>query len=318
MGNSLSSGQEVGLGAGLGAIVTLIVVGSSFYFLQKNGAPSIPGMSGLKVLPVLLSNLLPISFFLYGFISDMLKTELNSSIPSIISLGFMFLFKLFDYFVAGTSQLPGGSSVNETGVWCTLPGFEFLENPFIPTSLFTFTFIIFYYAMMAFKKFGNTWLTSSLWIGGAIGSSAIMSTHALNGCINYYAKSYSPLISLVLGTGLGSAFGYFIGANPFNSTSNTGGSSGGSSSSNSSVGSCGAGEQKTYDGLNCVKCPPQCTLVGLDCKCDNPADEPPQPNPPQPVPGTHGLNSTHSLPVSGSEQTFVAELYKDGQLVMSK
>jgi len=297
MGNASSSGALIGEGIAAGVGATLMLVALFFYLLSSGKYPDkFPTSLGyLFVIPKFLVNILPISFFIYGFVADMFKGEFKSSLPSVIALGCISLFKLADTFSSsGTAALPSGASLNDSGVWCTLPGLEFLENPWIPTSLFTFSLIIFYYALMAWETPSTGTLNLYLWGIGAVGSAAIMTMNTQAGCSNYYVWTFSSLLSLLLGAGLGSLSAWLVATtnpslNPFLTSSGSG-----------DRGIAGTGSTSwdpTQPATGKVTCPPNQVYLPATGTC---------------------VKTPQSSPPTGDEQTFVAELYKNGQLISTE
>jgi hypothetical protein len=227
------------------------------------------GKNGVLILPQSFMNILPAAVLLYGPVSDLIKYEVVSGIPAYASFFFLLLVRIVSLMY--TSKLPSdGGTVQE--IWCTLPGFEWLENPFFPSSVFTTWTITVYY--MCWTLFTDSNKKSMVLAGGFTAIALSFAQFAFGRCSSYYMSLGGQgmwanlLVSSALGTIMGSSlYGAFwtnASKNPFygNPYSNAGTS----------------GVTKSQ------------------------------------VSATNPVPMTTEAP-SGEEQTFVAELYKNGQLV---
>lgn len=274
------------------------------------------------------SNILPFVTLVSGIIIDIVNqnTGVKYSLPSIVAFSLMATIgigsQLWGSYMGG---LKLDSEESYGSFWCTIPGLERLESPYIPTAFLATSLIYVYFLTWA----ANTG-ASARRIGTVFGIvlASQLASYYIGGCSQSYASIAGPggllnvAIPIVLGGIIGAiTAGIAIAAdkghyNPFTPTSNDGTGGGGGGGGGGIYGTCPSGKQETASGDKCVTCPSSCTVVGEKCVCNDPAIQPPPPNTPTNKPG---LLAGHSQPVQGGgdENTFVAELYKNGQLVTS-
>jgi len=232
-----------------------------------------------------VANVMPFSILAYGFAGDAINQEFRLSIPSIAAFASIVIIgplsQVFAKYTGGNLDTQDTSGL----MWCTIPGLEGAESPYFPTAFISTSIIAFYYLCWAWHTskssesillaFGLIWL-------------AQFATFIMGDCSVSYKPLFSGsvLINIIISTVIGIAIGAisFGGAstnpslNPYNLP---GGSTNG--------GSGGLVPTKLS------KCPDG--SVPIDGKCP--------------------YKTGHSYPVQdgGDENTFVAELYKNGQLV---
>lgn len=286
-------------------LVGLFTVGTGI-FKYKDSFP--PGILDIPfALITFLGNLMPFALVAYGIAGDMINQDgVRLSIPSLAALGAIFLVGISGKMIA----INGGQDLSnqETGglVWCTIPGLESVESPYFPTAIMSTMIIAFYYMCWA-------WSTPSrlAWPLGLFFSIvyAVQLLAFMNGeCAASYIPPFggilgSIIISSVLGIAIGSiswaATGRATQFSPFNIP--LGSPSGASGST------CMPGESRVANG-----CKENFTEHFSDKKlrCDPGYAE---------VQGACVEATTtggHSQQVQGGdENTFVAELYKNGRLV---
>jgi len=232
----------------------------------------------LKSLIVWLANVLPFTTLVSGVVVDVINQYgVKYSLPSIVALVFMAVLglgtQLFGSYAGGLNL---NSEESYGSFWCTIPGLERLESPYIPTSFLATSLIFMYFLTWA----GNTGAPAGR-ITTMFGITLVaqLGAYYMGSCSQSYASIYgfptglvNVAIPIIIGALIGSiTAGSAIAAdkghyNPFTPTTN---------------GATGGG------GLhNTLQAPPK-------------------------------DDSGHSQPVQdgGDENTFVAELYKNGQLV---
>lgn len=273
-----------------GVLIGALGVAAIWFLYTKYGRLSLGdsvnvGVGGelIKSLFVWLANVLPFTTLISGVVVDVINQYgVKYSLPSIVAFVFMAVLGL------GTQlwgSYAGGLNLNSEesygSFWCTIPGLERLESPYIPTA-FLATSLIYVYFL--------TWAANTGAPAGRIGTMfgitlvAQLGAYYMGNCSQSYASIAGPggllnvLLPIILGGIIGAiTAGSAIAAdkghyNPFIPTTN--GATGG--------GGDGGGLHNT------LQAPPK-------------------------------NDSGHSQPVQGGgdENTFVAELYKNGQLVTS-
>lgn len=296
-----------------------LLVGIAMYLAIKyQGA--LP--SSLPQLPLIaitfIANLLPFALLTYGFAGDFINQEYLTprlSAPSIGAFLAMLIVGLGGQAYAGTQGVDLSAQDTSGLLWCTIPGMENAESPWIPTAFISTATIAFYYLFWA-------WHTNRAYRGMLLGFLAVLFVQSmafgLGGCSNSYMPLFgnsvfnifaAVLIGLAtaLITYLSTSLAGGIKYDPFPTSTTAGGAGGTGGNSTGGFGgfgvSCPPGQQKTERQF-CVACPSNCVVVGENCVCDD--------NSPSRGPGHH---RTSQAVQEGDENTFVAELYKNGQLV---
>ena len=278
-----------------GILIGLSMAGVIFYIYQRFGNISLGDTistgvvgEGLKSILVWFANVLPFTILIYGIASDIInQSAVKLALPSIVALVSMALFgiggQMYGSYFGGLNL---NSEDSYGSFWCTIPGLERLESPYMPTAFLATSTIAFYYLTWAW----STGIPSGR-LGTFFGITFVLqlTSYLFGGCAQSYASIAGPggLLNVILPIVIGIILGPITAGsamaadkghyNPFTPTMNgaTGGSSGGGG---------GGGE-----GLhNTLQAPPK-------------------------------NDSGHSQPTQGGgdENTFVAELYKNGQLVTS-
>lgn len=315
MGNStsnLSTEASMGIGAiSAFGIVALLYLLNNFGIINflGTGVSSFVGNPILLIL-VFIVNIAPVSLLLFGPMGDLInRGQFVSSLPSVIIIGTLILGKLFDITKFGVPNYTKTAGINETGIWCTLPGLEWFENKFFPSSLFTITLLLTYYTTWSYRMYGFTtgfiiFLCANFIFPLLL---AAMVFKFGPGCSDFYVYgTYSILLAIGLGL-VSLLLGSFlpVSFNPFNFRI-PGSEIAGSGTPFSLTGSFSLPASGTtpWDPSNPasgkVNCPPNQTYLPATGTCVT-------------LP-----SSNQSSAPSGQEQTFVAELYKNGQLVSSE
>lgn len=287
-------------------------------------------ISILKAVILFIPKMLPIGLLLIGPLIDIVNNKgLVSSIPTIATLSTLLVLKGLSAIwspVPYFENLSGDSS----SFWCTLPGFEYFENPFIPSSILTSAIVGFYYLFWA-SKINQQQTAIGATVAVAIVGSALQFT--VGNCERYYKTFfgyggnetifYSIAIgAIVAGITFGSSTINGMVNNPFyglEAAINTAIPK----ATPSSIGRCPYGQHNTGTTSSpvCVSqaCNTNYTWVdaswGITSTDGCVADSIINSNV-----GPGGLNSAktnsnQSSAPQGGEQTFVAELYKNGQMI---
>ena len=288
-----------------------LLVGLAMYFLIKYQA-SLP--SSLPQLPLIgitfLANLIPFALLTYGFAGDFINQEYLTprlSAPSIGAFLAMLIVGLGGQAYAGTQGID--LSVQDTSglLWCTIPGMENAESPWIPTAFISTATIASYYLFWA-------WHTNRAYGGMSLGFTGVLfiqlMAFSLGGCSDSYKPLFGNTIinifaAIVIGvvtaliTYLSTSLAGGLKYDPFPTSTTAGGAGGGD-----------GGGMKCPDGgtveFNSTG-QPICKNTGVLAKC---------PNGSVPIDGKCPYKTTGtSQAVQDTENTFVAELYKNGQLV---
>jgi hypothetical protein len=295
-----------------------LFVGITMYLAAKYQLSLPTSVPQLPLIAItFIANLLPFALLTYGFAGDFINQEFRLSAPSIGAFLAMLIVGLGGQAYAGTQGVDLSAQDTSGLLWCTIPGMENAESPWIPTAFISTATIAFYYLFWA-------WHTNRAYRGMIQGFFCVLVVQliafALGGC----SASYIPLVgngtinillAIVFGfataliTYLSTSLAGGLKYDPFPTSTTAGGAggSGGGSGGNSTGGfggygtACPPGQQKTERQF-CVSCPSTCVVVGEKCVCDDNS------------PG-RGPGRGTSQQVQDTENTFVAELYKNGQLV---
>jgi hypothetical protein len=284
-------------------LVGLFMGGSTLYHFKDN----IP--SGVFDLPfalvTFLGNMMPFALIAYGFAGDVINQDgVRLSIPSFAAVGSIFLVGIVSKVIATNGGADLSQQETSGLVWCTIPGLEAVESPYFPTAIMSTMIVAFYYMCWA-------WTTPSKLSWPLAMMFSIVYTVQLLAFMNgECSASYIPpfggiigsiLISTVLGIVIGSiswaATGKAPNLSPFNIPLG----------SPSAASGCMPGENRVANG-----CREAFTeqFSSKKLRCDPGYAE---------VQGVCVEATTtggHSQQVQGGdENTFVAELYKNGRLV---
>ena len=318
----------------LGIVSTLFVIIIYRGYFKAESVSS--AGNSILVYFIGLIKLVPIGLFLVGPIADTINgKQAISSIPTIATFITMIILKLISVFMGGPEFAQNLSSDNSNGAWCTLPGLEFFENPFFPSSFLASTIIGFYYLFWSLKIDKQQMFIGSI-LGIAILSSFIQFT--FGGCAPYYKTFFgyggieTALLSIILGVivaGITFASSTVGGMqnNPFYGLTNnltlsnlgpgidpnSGTIPQPSQNAGFAYGSCPPGFL-VLDEANCIQCSSAfAQVMNGQCISTDPRYTPPDPPVIKPKSGTRQYNQSGGT--QEGEQTFVAELYKNGQIV---
>lgn len=133
----------------------------------------------------MLINLMPISLFTYGFVADTIHQEVRGSIPSIAVLLSLLIGRVVTSISGGLSLFQDQSESNSSVFWCSLPGLEYLENPYLPSTLFSSLTIGMYYLWWALQTgSANQQIIIGSIVAFSVASAFVQFT--LGGCANLY------------------------------------------------------------------------------------------------------------------------------------
>lgn len=141
------------------AILTsaIVIIGSgTALFLNRDKVPE-----GLAAIPgsfiAFLSNVMPFAILVYGFAGDLINQSFRLSIPSFFALAGIILTGISTQIMAKRDSKDLSGQENTGLLWCTIPGLESVESPYVPTAFISTTTIGMYYifwAMYSGKAFG--------------------------------------------------------------------------------------------------------------------------------------------------------------------
>jgi hypothetical protein len=254
------------------------------------------------VIFTFLTNILPFSLLGYGFAADIIDQQFRRSLPSILAVGVSAIVGLVTQLYAGNQRV--NLSVQETTgrVWCTIPGLESLESPYIPTSFIaTGTIMSYYLYWMSRNGRTDNWKMATTF---AVILFFQITTFFAGDCQQSYI---GPAVNFLVSLGIGAVTGgiaYGIAqVNPimFNPFDVPGAASGNL---------CEPGQTRVVNGCQESFSNREHMTSGKVLHCDAGFVEANG----QCVKNDLSLGG-HSKPVEEEENVFVAELYKNGQLV---
>jgi hypothetical protein len=306
-----SAGVDVGY-VTLGIVLTLGAMAASRYFglSLPTGLGDSSTALYLKMFFQFFANIIPTTILMGGFAADVIRQEVRLSPPAIASLITIAVSGAIGRFFATSTGQNIGFSDNEGSLWCTLPGLSIFESPYLPMAFISTSTIAFYYMFWSANSSVNR---SSTFMNAFFGIALViqLATFAVGDCFSSYFPIFGSIlvnIFLALLVGLfvaGCTYGYTSTVDPMNydpfvgtptSASGPNAASGSTARAGGYGTGCPAGQQRTALHY-CIPCASNCITVGEKCVCDA---------------------VDHSQPVQGGDDnTFVAELYKNGQLVTS-
>jgi hypothetical protein len=305
--------EDKGIFEGVSSTLGIVVFGLGMYVLYKN-KDSLP--TGIGEIPTtfvtFIANMMPFALLAYGIAGDVVNQEgPRLSIPSIAAVGAILVVGIGSQMFA-TSHGANLSAQDTSGMmWCTIPGLEGVESPYFPTAFMSTAIIGFYYLCWAWHTGRPS--TSTLLAFGIVWI-AQFATFIFGECqLSYKPLFYGSVLPNIL---LSTLAGIIIGAISF-----------GSASGNASLspynlpGGSASGASGQTGGGGSGNCPPGTKYIGQN-RCQSLAGGSPvcesgfsmhRGRCQKPLKSNPG----YSQPVQdgGDENTFVAELYKNGQLV---
>jgi len=266
-----------------------------------------------------ISNIIPLAGILFGFAADILVYhEFKASLPSFVCLAIVLVNAIASRVVFSmnndSSLLSTQSVTNST--WCSIPGLEELESPYIPM-IFTITsFMLTYYGAWNSIGASQDGVTTIIAVSCGVVLAQMASFGFISDCpkffqpLTFYVKSpvWNILLALLIGSVVGgSTFlaTFYTDAARWNPISTRN-----SNSREMSGPTCkdGSTPDKTPSGR------PGCKTQ--DSKCPDGSTPFKEDNVSYCSPTVENFeNPGHTEPVQEDEQTFVAEIYKNGQLV---
>ena len=308
-----STAFSAGLGAILGVALMALAAFGIYAYRGSMGSPSV-NLSSLSAWSDYLSffsNFLPFALLTYGFAGDIINQEWRLSIPSWTVLISVMVIGLGTQWFAGSQEGINLSKQDTSGrLWCTIPGLEGFESPFFPTAFIVTSSIMFYY-MYWFPRSGKSdmdrwkivgWFLAifALQVGTFIGGECHVAYVGEFPIAVYILLSFFVIGPIIAGIAYGSVANDST-KNPFAMPMGSpGGATGGMT--------CPDGGTVSFNSTGQPFCKHTGSIstcsdgsVPIDGKC--------------PYRGGSAYGG-HSEPVQGGdENTFVAELYKNGQLV---
>jgi len=275
-----------GIGAGGMALVAIVIFGFSYILQKYKISGTTEGSTGLAMASTILvffANIGPLAMLTFGLISDVFNSEFRLSIPSIAALIAVFLVGITTQsYAAINSTLDTTAQDSEGRLWCTIPGLEAIESPYIPTAFVATACIVGYYLIWL----GDSPVGTASWIfgGGVVCLFGVQIASFIAGdCAPYYQQLFGSIVfNIVIAVVIGLAAGGITYASVKNMSSKN--------PFNLSVNSPGKGGGKIVCDNNSDE---------RTCKVEKFTAETPK----------------KSIEYEGDEATFVAEIYKNGQLV---
>jgi len=206
---------------GIGIAASAVIGIGMIYVIATRGTgfltPIIPPMFGLMFA---VASFLPFGLLMFGFISDIINGDgFHNSYPGCVALASVIASFILGKVGANALKL-NISPVNTTsslaqGGWCTIPGLEALESPFMPMSMLISSIIITYYSI--FLGTSNITLGSQATaIASLVGIYAIeIIAFYASACIPSYVPlfgnfSYNLILTTIIGAGIGAAAYAFV------------------------------------------------------------------------------------------------------------
>jgi hypothetical protein len=333
----------------IGWVLTALLLGLVIFQYYSRSAPSSTGNifdGPLGLMVKSFFNIIPFGLFSFGIVSDMIFQEVKMSIPSYAVITVMIILRALTGFaqtagwIPSSFSTPGPSDTNQ--LWCSLPGLEFLENAFVPSSVFSSMTVLFYYLWWAVntgqhvQSIGITTLIvmSTTTVQFVLGKCTPLFMNFLPGAGALGVLFPTWLLSMFVS---GMVFSLVLGidrsknplsnipapassgSSPCPNGADNNGQCLGPNSGAGLLGQCPDG-YLPLDTNSCIQCASAfASVIGGKCVSNDPRYT--VPDPPvivnrsgahKPIPGKDADKKPSSL---ASEQTFVAELYKDGELV---
>jgi len=203
--------------ATIGTLVFLGLTGISVSGVLNLPIAGFPqGLRGIfNVILQFFSNFIPFSLLTFGFMSDLVHQQFKAGLPSSVAIGLVFLSAVISRLVAGTTGLSLSRAETSGNVWCTIPGLEQLESPYIPMAFVITSCITSYYTLWSVRTMKNSPENMSFAILGMVLIFIQMATFAFIGdCPSYYRTFELPyigrsaFINILAALVYGSFFGY--------------------------------------------------------------------------------------------------------------
>jgi len=276
----------------LSFIVGGLLVGLAMYLAIKYQGTLPTSVPQLPLIAItFIANLIPFALLTYGFAGDFINQEFRLSAPSIGAFITMLLLGLGGQAYAATKGVDLSAQDTSGLLWCTIPGMENAESPWIPTAFISTSTIMFYYLFWAWHTNRAYIITLSKFIGVLIfqNMAFLLGSCSASYMLLFGSVQINIFLAIVIGfataliTYLSTSLAGGLKYDPF-PTSTTAGGAGG-------TGGTTGGANQTH----LSKCPDG--SVPIDGNCP------------------YKTAGTSQAVQGGDENTFVAELYKNGQLV---
>lgn len=285
-------------------IVGVLAGGVGLYRYREYLPPGIVEIP--KALLTFLGNLMPLSLIAYGFAGDIINQDgFRLAIPSVAAVLSIFVVGVSSKIAARNSGRELSEQDTSGLVWCTIPGLEHVESPYFPTAFMSTAAIAFYYMCWSWSTPSKmSWPLAMMFsIVYAVQFLAFMNGE----CSASYIPPYggilgsiliSTLLGAVVGTVAWASTGKAIQFSPFNiPLGSASGASGCLPGETSIANGCREKFTEHFTSGKKVRCDPGYIESSGNCV-------------------EASTTGGHSQQVQGGdENTFVAELYKNGQLV---
>jgi hypothetical protein len=278
--------EQKGIFEGAGSAIGVVAFGFVMYLLYKN-RESLP--TGIGEIPTtfvtFIANMMPFALLAYGIAGDIVNQEgPRLSIPSIAAVLSILVVGIGSQMFAVRNGANLSAQDTSGLMWCTIPGLESVESPYFPTAFMSTAIIGFYYLCWSWHTGRPS--TSTLLAFGIVWI-AQFGTFIFGECSMSYRPLFgSVLINIILSTVAGIIIGAISFASAQGNASLNPYSLPGGSPSAATGGSVPAHLSKCPDGS-----------IPIDGKCP------------------YKTGHSQQAQGGGDENTFVAELYKNGQLV---
>jgi hypothetical protein len=228
---------------------------------------------------------LPFGLLMFGFISDIVNQEFRNSYISLVTFATLIASGAAGRAFAsarGIDLSTATTSFTEQG-WCSLPGLEAIESPYIPMVFLSTSLILTFYTYFAVHTNQHNYIYIAF-----VGILCIqVLSFTISGCSKSYVTIFSDygiglnmLASIILGVSVGVLVSAMFTPDAFQP-----------------FGSDNGKKWASVENFSLLGPHRQPTLAGKNGPDDAPTCSPPQ---------------------GGDENTFVAELYKNGQLITEK
>ena len=197
---SEATGIEIGVGA---TIAVLFLVGAGVAVYRNQG----PVTASLATFFFAVTNFIPLTLVVFGFIADMIGQEFRYSVGSIVGLVSIVINALLKVPLESLLGVtPALASAADSGTaWCMIPGLELFENRVTPMNFVSSSAVLTYYLIFATQNrpFSQNGSIIALCILVPIIEAA---TFYLGGCNAYYPAGWAgKLGAIVMGSAIGAS-----------------------------------------------------------------------------------------------------------------
>ena len=196
----MSEATGIGIGIG-GTIGALLLLGAGVAAYRNQG----PVTASLATFFFAITNFIPLTLVVFGFIADLIGQEFRYSIASIVGLCAIALNAVLKFPLESMfSVSPAVATTADSGTaWCMIPGLEIFENRVTPMNFVSSTAILTYYLIFAAQ---NRPLNENASIITLFCLVPIiqLATFNFGGCDAYYPTGWvGKLVAIVMGVAIG-------------------------------------------------------------------------------------------------------------------